>query len=324
MRDHDTPSGVLRHCCSLNCLCDGSNLIHLQQQCVAGTNLQGLLDACWVCHQQVIPHDLNTLTHLAHEVLVSIPVVLVEGILDGNEGVLVQPCLVIICQLWSSLLHLCWAAWILEVQVVMLLLRSVELGSCNICANLHLVAVARLGDCFHKNIQGLIVVLHVWCKATLIANVACILAILFLDDTLQVVVHLCANNHRLLETRCTHREDHELLAGQAVSSVASTIDDVEGWYGHHELIGGLSGNLGNVLVEWHAVCCSTSPADCHRHGQNGIRTDFGFAPAPLILGTVDLFNHEFINLGLICHIQAHQLRCEDVVHVGYSFQNTFA
>ena len=134
---------------------------------------------------------------------------------------------------------------------------------------------------------SLIVVLHVWCKATLIANVAClsptfcdfpntsgqcfavcavgavravcacakiiprrILAILFLDDTLQVVVHLCANNHRLLETRCTHREDHELLAGQAVSSVASTIDDVEGWYGHHELIGGLSGNLGLSSGGW--------------------------------------------------------------------------
>ena len=41
-----------------------------------------------------------------------------------------------------------------------------------------------------------------------------------------------------------------------------------------------------------------------------------------LLQAKSLFNHEFINLGLICHIQAHQLRCEDVVHVGYSFQNT--
>lgn len=140
--------------------------------------------------------------------------------------------------LWS----VCWAAWILEVQVIMFLLCGVKLRSCDICANLHLprflkftrkkkaqqnaprsmkqswpknlllrpqrnnytilpdsglLTVPRLRNCLHEDVQGLtkqhqyhltswqkmtnqesghhpslVVVLHIWCEATLITNIA--------------------------------------------------------------------------------------------------------------------------------------------------------
>ena len=53
--------------------------------------------------------------------------------------------------------------------------------------------------------------LHVGGKATLIPNVDGILAVLLLDDALEVVVDFRAGPDGLLEGRNTHWQDHELL-----------------------------------------------------------------------------------------------------------------
>ena len=71
-----------------------------------------------------------------------------------------------------------------------------------------------------------------------------ILPILFLDDALQIVIHFSTNDHRLFESGSTHRQDHELLARQSISSMAAAVDDVEGRHRHYELVGALAGDLG--------------------------------------------------------------------------------
>ena len=83
--------------------------------------------------------------------------------------------------------------------------------------------------------------------------------VFFLDDTFQVVVHFGTNHHGFLERGCAHWQNHELLACEAISSMAATIDDVEGWHWHDELISVLARNLGlgracGTLQACHARC----------------------------------------------------------------------
>lgn len=73
-----------------------------------------------------------------------------------------------------------------------------------------------------------LVLQDVGCEAALVSHVGGVLAVLLLDDALQVVVDLCADAHGLLEAGGAHGQDHELLHGQLVACVGATVDDVEG------------------------------------------------------------------------------------------------
>jgi hypothetical protein len=54
MRNHDTPSGTERILGSLDSLSDGSDLVDLEEKCVARLELDGLLDEFWVGDSQVV------------------------------------------------------------------------------------------------------------------------------------------------------------------------------------------------------------------------------------------------------------------------------
>ena len=73
-----------------------------------------------------------------------------------------------------------------------------------------------------------IVLQDVGCKATLITHIGGVLPILGFDDPLEVVVDLGPNAHGFPEGAGSHRQDHELLHGQLVSSMGAPIDHVEG------------------------------------------------------------------------------------------------
>lgn len=103
----------------------------------------------------------------------------------------------------------------------------------------------------------LIVLQDVGCKATLVAHIGGILPILGLDDPLEVVVDLGANAHGFLERAGSHRQDHELLHGQLVSSMRAPVDHIEGlrhrsWCSE---LGGI-GVTGEREVEVEAALCS--------------------------------------------------------------------
>mmetsp|Transcript_36754 Transcript_36754/g.79631 ORF Transcript_36754/g.79631 Transcript_36754/m.79631 type:complete len:671 (+) Transcript_36754:888-2900(+) len=184
--------------------------------------------------------------------------------------------------------------------------------------------MARLLDGLHEHVESLSVVLNRWSEATFITNVTSILAVLLLDDALEVVVHLGAHDHGLLEGCCSHRQDHELLASQAVARMAATVDDIHSRNRHHEVRRRLSTELRNVLIKGHSAGSSTSSANCHRNCEDGIGTQFRLAPSPVVLGSIQLFDHEFVDAGLVCDIQPDQLRGDDGVDVGDSLQNAFA
>lgn len=65
-------------------------------------------------------------------------------------------------------------------------------------------------------------------EATFIAYIGGILAILLLDDILQIVIDLSTNAHGFFEVAGTDGQDHELLHGQLVTGVGAAVDNVEG------------------------------------------------------------------------------------------------
>lgn len=64
-------------------------------------------------------------------------------------------------------------------------------------------------------------------KASLITHIGSIFAILLLDDTLEVVIDFSPDAHGIAEAFGSHRQDHELLHGQFVACVGTSIDHVE-------------------------------------------------------------------------------------------------
>ena len=188
MGNHDSPSLVVRHLAGVDGLSDRADLVNLEQQSVAALLVNSRLDALGVGHEKIITDDLNGATEVGLHLGVSIPIILVEGVLDGDQGVLIAPALVDVQELVGALLHLGSGVGVLEVEVVMLGILLPELRSGDIGGELDLVGVAGLLDSFHEDVKGFVVVLDVGGEAAFVANVAGILAVLGLDDLLEVVV----------------------------------------------------------------------------------------------------------------------------------------
>lgn len=65
-------------------------------------------------------------------------------------------------------------------------------------------------------------------EATFVSHVGSVFTVFLLDDVLQVVVDLSTDAHGLFEGACSNWEDHELLHGQLVASMRTSVDNVEG------------------------------------------------------------------------------------------------
>mmetsp|Transcript_13132 Transcript_13132/g.55007 ORF Transcript_13132/g.55007 Transcript_13132/m.55007 type:complete len:343 (+) Transcript_13132:888-1916(+) len=261
VRGHDAPAGALGHLHGLDGLGDRTDLVDLQQQRVARLPLDGRGHAFWVGAQQVVADDLHA-REVGGELGGVVEVVLIEGILDGNEGVLLAEVLVQLDHLRSRLLVRAVVVFGLEVEVVHLVL-GVELGGGHVHADLHLARVARLLDGLDKQVESFLVGEDGRREATLVAHVDGVLAVLRLDHLLEVVVHLAAHAHGLSERRGAHRQHHELLHGQLVASVRAAVDHVERGHGQHEL--GVARQLGDVLVQRDAKLGRARLAHGHRH-----------------------------------------------------------
>lgn len=86
MGGHDSPLVGLAELDRLDGLGDGSDLVDLEQKTVAGLLLDGGLDSGDVGDGQVISDNLGL--GVLGKVGPRSPVVLVEGVLDGDDGVL--------------------------------------------------------------------------------------------------------------------------------------------------------------------------------------------------------------------------------------------
>mmetsp|Transcript_53138 Transcript_53138/g.123861 ORF Transcript_53138/g.123861 Transcript_53138/m.123861 type:complete len:202 (+) Transcript_53138:433-1038(+) len=201
MRAHDAPAIGLAKLHRINGLRDSTNLVHLQEQRVARLVIDGFLHPRDIRDGEVITDNLGGAPDLGREGRPCPPVVLVEGILDGDQRVVGTKVCVEVGQLSPSHLQVrrllslrVPGAKVIAVATSHLagrnhVSRDLELGRSHIHANLALVLVAGLLDGLHDQLNPLLCVTGRR-ETALISNQGGIAAELFLDDSLQRVVAL--------------------------------------------------------------------------------------------------------------------------------------
>jgi hypothetical protein len=197
VRNHDTPAsgeGVLG---GVDGLGNGTDLVDLEEKSVASLGLDSLLDELRVGDGKVIADNLEVGGLV--EVAPGLPVVLGEGVLDRNNGVLGGELLVLVGKLLVSDPLALIGVGVLEVKVVLLLVGFVELGGGNVHGDLDLASVASLLNGVGDEVKSLLSGLNVGSDATLVTDVAGRLAVPLLGEGLQLLVDLSTLAHGLGE-----------------------------------------------------------------------------------------------------------------------------
>jgi hypothetical protein len=92
--------------------------------------------------------------------------------------------------------------------------------------------------------------------------------------------------------------------------MSSTVDDVKRRNGGNKLVSALASELSKIVIERKVLGISTSSGYGQGNSQDSISTNLLFAPAPLVLGSINLFNHLFIDLDLLGNVNTLESRAE--------------
>ena len=151
------------------------------------------------------------------------------------------------------------------------------------------------------------------------AQILTVNSVLLVDDLLEVVVGLGTHLHGLGERLGAGGQDHELLESQGVTSVGSSVDDVErrGGQGERSLD---AGDLGQVLVQGDTLLGGTGLADGHRDTEDGVGSQLA-----LVGGSVEL-DEEVVDLLLLSDLETRpdEGLGDDVVDVRDGLGDTLA
>ena len=142
-------------------------------------------------------------------------------------------------------------------------------------------------------------------------------AVLGADDLLEGVVGLGTDLHGLGKGLGAGGEEHELLEGELVTGMGTTVDNVESGSGESE--GGLdTSKVSNVLVGRNTLLSSTSIEGSDGNTKNGVG-----AKLALVGSTVE-FDEEIIDILLGSNLEAglDKLGGDNVVYVGNGLEDT--
>merc|ERR1719375_2739022 len=273
---HHAPAVLLAQLHRVDGLGDGADLVDFEEERVAGLVGDRALHARDVGHREVITHHLRRPPDPLREEGPGGPVVLVEGVLDGDEGEVRAEARVEVRELRARQLEL-WGLLGLGVpgaEVVAVLALLLELRGGNVHADGALLPVARLLDRLHDELHAAARVAGRG-EAALVADERRVAAELLLDDALEGVVALGADLHRLLEGRGADGDDEVLLEGQLVAGVRAAVHHVEAGHRQHHWAA-VPRELREVPVERHALRLRRGLGGSDGHTENGIRAKIAF------------------------------------------------
>jgi hypothetical protein len=138
------------------------------------------------------------------------------------------------------------------------------------------------------------------------------------NNFFESVVGFCANLQRLGEASSTSREKHKFLEGKLVSSVRTTIDNIESWSGKNKR--GLdTSQISQVLVQRDTFLSRCCFSDSDGNTKDRISTQ-----RPLVGRTVEL-DKEVVDVFLLENGETglDKCRCDDIVYVSDSLADTF-
>mmetsp|Transcript_19656 Transcript_19656/g.36931 ORF Transcript_19656/g.36931 Transcript_19656/m.36931 type:complete len:493 (-) Transcript_19656:67-1545(-) len=295
MGRHDAPTVLLGELDGVDRFRDGTDLIDLEEEAVGRTLVDGLLDLGGVGHGQIVSDHLHVLAHRLTERRPVVPVVLIERILDGHDGILRDHVLVELNEfvsrqeLGSVLGRISRGS--LEVEVVLVPVLHLELGRGHVEADGHLVGVPGVGGRLHAHVDAGLDVAGRG-EAALVADECGVAAELGLDDLLEVVKDLAPDGHGLAEALGSRGNDEKFLKGELVPRVLSSVDDVEARDG--EGFGdGIAGDVGVVLPERDGLGGGSGLGGGEGDSEDGVGAEVALVRRPVGL------EHGFINTPLI-------------------------
>mmetsp|Transcript_1198 Transcript_1198/g.1952 ORF Transcript_1198/g.1952 Transcript_1198/m.1952 type:complete len:200 (+) Transcript_1198:729-1328(+) len=195
MGRHHTPTVLLGQLHCIDRLGDGTNLVHFEEKGIACLLLGRLVDAADIGDQQIISNHLDVLANRCRELRIASPVILIEGVFDGHDRVLLREVNEDGRKCTTSQYERAIFGRGLEVEIVVAI-RSQKLRRSHIHADFHLFLIASLLDSLHQKINTLIVTLNRRSKSTFISYIAGILAVFVLDHRLERMVDFATHDHR--------------------------------------------------------------------------------------------------------------------------------
>jgi len=127
---------------SFNGFSDWTDLVDFQEEGIASLLFDSLLDSAWVGDEEIISDNLDVLSNEGVHLSISSPVILIERIFDGDNGILLNKCLIELSKLGIVELVLSVVVRGLEVEIVEEFLRVPEFRGSNVHTNLNNVLVA--------------------------------------------------------------------------------------------------------------------------------------------------------------------------------------
>lgn len=315
--NHNTPASTVSKVGSVNRLSDRANLVDLEEKSVGSLDINGLSDETLVSDSQIITDNLDVGSLSVVKVLPGIPVVLSEGVLKRDDGVLLDELTVVSSELLVRESLRLVGVRVLEVKVVLAVL--VELGGSSINGNADLARVTGSVNGSDNKVKSLLSGVDIRGDTTLVTNVTGTRTVLLLGKLLENVVDLGTSTESISEGGEVDGSNHELLDGKVATSVLTTVKDVLERNG--ENVGSLGARDGaEVLVQRNLLLSGTSTGSSKRDTKDGVSTKLA-----LVLGTVKL-EEEVIESTLVSNVEVglQNGRSNDVVDVGDSLQDTLA
>ncbi len=161
-------AGSLSHSYSLDRLGDGADLVELDENGVAGAHGYALFQTLGVGDEEIVAHDLDLVPQGFGKLDIALPIVLIQAVLDGDDGILAHPLGIELDQLvgGEKLIGIGFP------ELVTLATALVEeFAGCAVQGDGHLLAgpVAGLFDSLHDELQGFLVV-QVGSEAAFVAH----------------------------------------------------------------------------------------------------------------------------------------------------------
>ena len=265
-------TGLVRHLDGLQRLGNRADLVQLDEDRVAAAQANALGQALGVRDEQVVADQLDLAAQLLRHVLPALPVFLVEAVLDGVDGILLDQLLPVLDQLLTGKDLAALG------QLILALFAAFPLAGGSIHGQHKIPAgqVAGLLDSLEDILNGLLVAGKVGCKAALVTHGGG--QTLGFQQRLQGVEHLGAPAQTLLEAGRTGGHDHELLHVHGVGRMRAAVQDVH--HGHGQLV---AGHAAQEAVQGHIQRDGRRAGRRDGNRQNGVCTEVG-----LILGAVGL------------------------------------
>lgn len=106
--------------------------------------------------------------------------------------------------------------------------------------------------------------------------------------------------------------------------MSTTVNDIEGRYGHDELVSSLAGELSKMVVKGELSSIGTSTGDGKGDSKDSVSTDLLLDPTVLGLGAINFTDHLVVDSDLVGDVHTLESGAENVVDVGYGLEASLA